>query len=231
MKKYPINDIFASIQGEGSRAGERCVFVRFQGCNLNCSYCDTKEAIKKDNSKSMDAIEISLVVDDYREINTVVFTGGEPLLYLNKDIIQYFKPSYPDDDDKVYNVIIQTNGTQKLLDEITDFLTSDDLICCDIKCNASNFIEQFFIAYNNVYSDSLNIEFKIPVAEQDVALDIDSNVASLRRSVYGMKDINVYLSPIISENEDIKETYKKFAELDLQHTRLNFQIHKLIGVK
>lgn len=231
MSKYPVNEIFASIQGEGSKAGERCVFVRFQGCNLNCPYCDTKEAIKKDNSKNMSDIDISVEIDNYEDINTVVLTGGEPLLWLDEDLMEQLKPSFDKDERKTYKVIIQTNGTQKLPYEIKRFLTLDDLICCDIKCNSSNFMEEFFTAYNNVYSDFLRIEFKVPVGNKSTALSIDRQVGLLEESVCGMKGITMYLSPIISENEDIKETYKKYAELDLQHTKLNFQIHKLIGVK
>lgn len=231
MSNYPINEIFASIQGEGSRAGEKCVFVRFQGCNLNCPYCDTKEAIKEDDSKNMSDIDISVELDSYKDINTVILTGGEPLLWLDEDLMEQLKPSYADDDDKIYSVIIQTNGTQKLSDEIKEFLTLDDLICCDVKCNSSNFMKEFFIAYNNVYGDCLRIEFKVIVDNTDTALSIDRQVGLLEESVRGMKGITVYISPIISEKEDMKETYKKFAELDLKHTKLNFQIHKLIGVK
>lgn len=231
MSKYPVNEIFASIQGEGSKAGERCVFVRFQGCNLNCPYCDTKEAIKKDNSKNMSDIDISVEIDNYEDINTVVLTGGEPLLWLDGDLMEQLKPSFDEDEHKKYKVIIQTNGTQKLPYEIKRLLTLDDLICCDIKCNSSNFMEEFFTAYNNVYSDFLRIEFKVPVDNTDTALSIDRQVGKLKEGVRGMKGIAVYISPIISENKDIRETYKKFAELDLQHTKLNFQIHKLIGVK
>ena len=229
MDKYPINEIFASIQGEGSRSGERCVFIRFQGCNLNCPYCDTKDAIKKDDSKDMSDTDISLAVDSYKEINTVVLTGGEPLLYLDRDIMEYFKPQYPDDDDKVYNVIIQTNGTKEISDSISELLDDTDIICCDIKCNSSNFMKQYFIAKNNVSKGYYKVEFKVPVDNLDTALSIDKQVGLLKGNVGYLGDI--YLSPIISENEDIKETYKKFAELDLQHTKLNFQIHKLIGVK
>lgn len=225
MSTYPINEIFASIQGEGSRAGERCAFVRFQGCNLDCPYCDTKDAIKIDDSKVMEDIEILATVDNYEGINTVVFTGGEPLLYLDENIMKYFKPPY-----KKYNVIIQTNGT-KSIDKIAKYLSLDDMVCCDIKCNSSNFMEQLFIAYKNVYNDSYRVEFKIPVSYTDTALSIDRQVGLLEKGLRGMGGIKMYISPIISENEDIKETYRKFASLDLRHTKLNFQIHKLIGVK
>lgn len=230
MSNYPINEVFASIQGEGSRAGERCVFVRFQGCNLNCPYCDTKEAIKKDNSKNVDELCLFLKVCKYEDINTVVFTGGEPLLWLDENLMQKFKPQYFKNETKQYNVIIQTNGTQDI-SKISKYLSLDDIVCCDIKCNSSTFMEQFFIAYKNVYGDGYRVEFKIPVDNTDTALSIDRKVGLLEKGVYGMGGIKIYISPIISENEDIKETYKKFAKLNLQHTKLNFQIHKLIGVK
>ena len=40
----PIIEIFSSIQGEGLLIGERQIFVRFAGCNLDCTYCDTKNS-------------------------------------------------------------------------------------------------------------------------------------------------------------------------------------------
>jgi 7-carboxy-7-deazaguanine synthase len=43
--KFNVSEIFYSIQGEGSRAGERCVFVRLQGCELRCTWCDTEYAL------------------------------------------------------------------------------------------------------------------------------------------------------------------------------------------
>ncbi len=44
MYKYPVAEKFVSINGEGARAGELAVFIRFRGCNLSCSYCDTRWA-------------------------------------------------------------------------------------------------------------------------------------------------------------------------------------------
>ena len=41
MAEYKVVEIFSSINGEGTKAGRLAVFVRLQGCNLNCSYCDT----------------------------------------------------------------------------------------------------------------------------------------------------------------------------------------------
>ena len=48
MTNYKVVEIFSSINGEGTRAGQLAVFVRMQGCNLNCTYCDTKWANEAD---------------------------------------------------------------------------------------------------------------------------------------------------------------------------------------
>lgn len=80
MHKRPrlkINEIFHSIQGEGTRAGQRCVFIRLTGCHLRCTYCDTEYAFFEGKWMSLDAI-----VDTAMQYACpfVEVTGGEPLL-------------------------------------------------------------------------------------------------------------------------------------------------------
>lgn len=78
--KYRVAEIFQSINGEGKKAGELAVFVRFCGCNLHCDYCDTMWANEPDcAAKIMDADEILKAVQHYPAKN-VTLTGGEPLL-------------------------------------------------------------------------------------------------------------------------------------------------------
>jgi 7-carboxy-7-deazaguanine synthase len=71
-----VNEIFYSIQGEGLRAGEPCVFVRMTGCGLRCSYCDTEYAFYE--GKDQQISEIIEQVVSYK-CNLVELTGGEPL--------------------------------------------------------------------------------------------------------------------------------------------------------
>src|ERR1035437_696731 len=71
-----VNEIFYSIQGEGSRAGEPCVFVRMTGCGLRCSYCDTEYAFYE--GEDLPIGEIIEKVVSY-SCNLVELTGGEPL--------------------------------------------------------------------------------------------------------------------------------------------------------
>ncbi|MCH7572392.1 MAG: radical SAM protein [Planctomycetes bacterium] len=75
-KTLRINEIFFSIQGESTRAGMPCVFVRLTGCHLRCHYCDTEYAFREGGSRSVDEI-----VDDVcsHPSELVEITGGEPL--------------------------------------------------------------------------------------------------------------------------------------------------------
>ena len=72
-----VNEIFHSIQGESTRAGERCVFVRLTACDLRCSWCDTPYAFHEGRKMSVD--EVLATVDRF-DCDLVEVTGGEPLL-------------------------------------------------------------------------------------------------------------------------------------------------------
>ena len=81
-----ITEIFKSIQGEGTRAGLPCIFVRLTGCNLRCTWCDTAYAFH--GGKKMTVEEVLTRVDELAgrqadakaAVSLVELTGGEPLL-------------------------------------------------------------------------------------------------------------------------------------------------------
>src|SRR5438128_4326072 len=72
-----INEIFHSIQGEATRAGEPCVFVRLTACDLRCSWCDTPYAFYEGRKR---AIEDVVAEVEQHQCRLVEITGGEPLL-------------------------------------------------------------------------------------------------------------------------------------------------------
>ena len=72
-----VNEIFYSIQGESTRAGCACVFVRLTACDLRCSWCDTPYAFHEGRKASID--DVVAVVERY-DCPLVEITGGEPLL-------------------------------------------------------------------------------------------------------------------------------------------------------
>lgn len=76
-----ITEIFSSVQGEGLRQGEPTIFIRLSGCNLKCSFCDTKYTWEGSQQYSVDQ-----VLEEVRKIRQsfpaqwICITGGEPLL-------------------------------------------------------------------------------------------------------------------------------------------------------
>ena len=72
-----VNEIFYSIQGESTRAGEPCVFVRLTACDLRCSWCDTPYAFHEGRKMTVDEVVAEV---DRHGCPLVEITGGEPLL-------------------------------------------------------------------------------------------------------------------------------------------------------
>jgi len=98
MKKtFRINEIFYSLQGEGHWTGVPMIFIRFSGCNLSCSWCDTNH--KEGTDLTIDQIES--IISQY-PCNRLCLTGGEPLLQVTASFYSYFCK---------YSIHIETNGT------------------------------------------------------------------------------------------------------------------------
>ena len=100
-----IKEIFASIQGEGLRWGEPTIFIRLAGCNLKCSFCDTKSAWKGGLLLTIDEIK-QKVQELYQQwpSNWVCLTGGEPLAQDLKQLVWHLKKSN-------FNLQVETNAT------------------------------------------------------------------------------------------------------------------------
>ncbi len=71
-----VNELYVSIQGEGTRAGLPCVFVRLTGCGLRCSWCDTTYAFDEGERRSTG--DVARAVAE-KGVSLVLLTGGEPL--------------------------------------------------------------------------------------------------------------------------------------------------------
>lgn len=105
-----INEIFYSLQGEGFYTGTPAIFIRFSGCNLHCSFCDTSH----EEGAWMSDEEIREEVCKY-PARIVILTGGEPSLWIDEALVDILQ--------KVGKyVCIETNGTH-LLPENIDWIT------------------------------------------------------------------------------------------------------------
>ena len=107
---YRVNDIFYSLQGEGHNTGRAAVFIRFAGCNLRCSFCDTEF----DTYREMTAEEIVASVNTY-SARFVVLTGGEPTLQVDEAFVDLLH-QYG------FEVAMESNGTRPAPNNL-DWLT------------------------------------------------------------------------------------------------------------
>jgi organic radical activating enzyme len=95
-----INDIFYSLQGEGHNTGRAAVFIRFAGCNLRCSFCDTEF----DTYREISDEQILEAISQY-PARFVVLTGGEPTLQVDEAFVELLHQHG-------YEVAMESNGTR-----------------------------------------------------------------------------------------------------------------------
>ena len=148
-----ITEIFKSIQGEGSRSGLLCIFVRLTGCNLRCTWCDTAYAFH--GGKKMSVADVTARVHELSGrsaegkpvVGLVELTGGEPLL--QEDI-------YPLADRllaKGYTLMIETSG-----ERFIGRLPKEVIKIVDVKCPDSGEPDTFDL--RNLAELSSNDEVK-----------------------------------------------------------------------
>jgi 7-carboxy-7-deazaguanine synthase len=146
-----INEIFYSIQGETTYSGLPTVFVRTTGCNLRCTYCDTKYSYYEGSFK-----EISEIINEIKQYKTpyVCITGGEPLL--QKSVLDLMTQLC----DLNYKVSLETSGSKSI--ELVDPRVKNIL---DVKTPDSGAADSFFI--NNLkFANSLT-EFKFVICSEN----------------------------------------------------------------
>ena len=147
-----ITEIFKSIQGEGTRAGLPCVFVRLTGCNLRCTWCDTTYAFH--GGKKMGVEEVLARVDELtggaKQVPLVELTGGEPLLQ---------EEVYPVAEKLLtagYTVMIETSG-----EKFIGRLPREVIKIVDVKCPDSGEADTFDIKNLDAVSENDEIKFVI----------------------------------------------------------------------
>lgn len=132
---YNVSEIFYSIQGEGTRAGRPCTFIRLQGCTLRCTWCDTPYAL--DHRVSEHQMTGAEILQKIEEIGCrfVEFTGGEPLE--QPAVIPLMQLLC----DQGYEVAVETGGhidTQAVDPRVITIL---DVKCPDSKMDSLNHLD------------------------------------------------------------------------------------------
>lgn len=106
-KRFKITEIFHSIQGEGPQAGMPMVFIRFSGCNLRCSFCDTRhDTFVEMTAKEIAADTLARWKKMGRDGGPVCLTGGEPTIQVTSELLEALWPNH--------SIYMETNGTKRI---------------------------------------------------------------------------------------------------------------------
>jgi len=202
-----INEIFNSIQGESLYAGLPCTFIRLTGCNLRCSYCDTRYAYGEGTSLTM--TDIIDRVSGYG-CPLVEITGGEPLIQNETPLL------ITNLIENGYKVLLETNGT-------IDISRIDErcIKIVDIKCPGSGESGKNILDNLNRLNVKDQVKFVITNREDyEYAKDIIKQIPG------GFLRENILFSPVPGKMEF--SDLAKWILGDKLIVRFHIQLHKTI---
>ena len=202
-----VNEIFYSIQGESTRAGQPCVFVRLTACDLRCSWCDTPYAFYEGVKRPID--EVVAEVEAF-ECPLVEITGGEPLL--QEDVYPLMQRLL----DGGRTVMLETGGHRSIAG-----VPRDVVKIVDVKCPASG--ESDRNEWRNLDVLSPHDEVKFVIQDRR---DYDYAVDVVRRHDLAARCAAVLFSPVHGVLHP--KTLSEWMLADRVPARLQVQLHKYI---
>lgn len=212
--RYQVVETFVSINGEGVKAGQLAVFIRFHGCNLSCAYCDTRWANEKDASYTLMTKEEIYTYVKGTGIKNVTLTGGEPLKQPGiGELISLLCR------DGNLAVEIETNGSIPL--EVFGEITPRPAFTMDYKLAASGMEPHMYLHNFQLLQKGDTVKFVVGSREDlDRAQEIVKTYCLTERC-------QVYLSPVFGKiaPSDIVEFMK---EHHMNNVTMQLQMHKII---
>ncbi len=219
---YPINEIFYTLQGEATFAGLPSVFVRLQGCNVGCAFCDTKYTWKSKDENVVSKEEVLAKLNDsekyanftvdsllqeirkYKNCRHVVFTGGEPAMFNLSEVMGILE-------NQGYMTQIETSGTEELKVSTNTWVTLSPKI---------NMPGHKTLKSTAIYRAD---EIKMPIGRME-------DLGKLKEflSEYNIKDKSIWLQPISCN----KKATQICVNAALQNNwRVSVQIHKFLEIR
>lgn len=201
-----INEIYYSVQGESSKAGLPCVFVRLTYCNLRCSYCDTEYAFYEGTDKSIDEI-----IDEVKKYDCklVEITGGEPLF--QKECNELMTRLC----DEGFEVMIETGGSLPIKN-----IDKRVMIIMDLKCPSSKMEKKNL--YENIDFIKSNDEMKFVIGSRE---DYDWSKKMIEKYRLTNK-CGILFSVVFGNLEPV--TLVNWILEDKLKVRYQLQMHKII---
>lgn len=226
MKGY-VKELFSSIQGEGIRVGQRQTFIRFLGCNLTCSYCDTPDAQKKEgcfvyqDAVFENPIAVDILLDKITE-EVVAITGGEPLLQI--DFLQQLCEEIGRMHKRIY---LDTNAT--LPDRLKKVINYVETVALDFKIPTATGERQFWLEHEQCLKIAVlkDVFVKVVVNREVLPQEINTVCNIIERVD---NSIPLVIQPVFGESVSALLDIQKVAMSKLTDVRIIPQIHKYLGL-
>ena len=231
--KAPIIEIFSSFQGEGLLIGQRQIFVRFAGCNLNCAYCDTKNSISKKEGTLMTPEEVVSKIESILtpDCHTISFTGGEPSLY----------PEFINEVSKLtdLDIMLETNGT---LPANIGLIENLDIVSLDIKLKEQfngDFKEDIFLneikSLNLLIEKSINVYCKVVILPCLKIKSFEEVIEKIDNEIIDKNNVQFIIQPSSPLNEwnNLSNCLFEFSEVVGRYFEVSTipQIHKILNIE
>ncbi|MDU0204083.1 7-carboxy-7-deazaguanine synthase QueE [Paenibacillus sp. MAH-36] len=214
--RIPMVEIFETVEGEGTRAGFPTVFVRLFGCNLRCTWCDTKYSYPPAEAENVMTIaEIVSKVTSFRSRH-ICLTGGEPLLYGEKSLALIDALAELEQVDDLH---IETNGAIDLAMFVERVASPKVRYIMDFKLPDSGEMEQMIISNFGLLREQDELKFVIG-SEHDFRTAVDV------LEKYPTKALPMF-SPVW-ETMPPHKLVQHMLEAGLSKVKLNMQLHKII---
>jgi|TARA_R110001583_G_scaffold41411_2_gene131758 7-carboxy-7-deazaguanine synthase len=223
MIQYKINELFETIQGEGSFTGQPSIFIRLQGCPVGCSWCDTKHTWEielsdevSQNTMLAKAQEtpqwaamtvdqvLALVKEKGFQAKHIVITGGEPCMVDLTSLCEAFER-------QEYSTQVETSGT-------FDIRVSDK---CWVTVSPKINMRGGYAILNSAMIRAN--EIKHPVATEHHVSELKELLAE-----HNIRSTPIYLQPI---SQKARATELAIATCIANNWRLSVQVHKYLGIE
>ena len=222
-ENYKVNELFQTIQGEGVYTGVPAIFVRLQGCDVGCAWCDTKHTWEIDPAKKSDLILLTNksnesdrwadssakeIVDEIKRLgysaNLIVITGGEPCMYDLRELTQVLH-------EFGFDIQLETSGTYPVLVDAKTWVT----LSPKVNMRGKKVVLKEALQRAN--------EIKHPVGTEKDIEQLDSLLAQLK----SVKDKTICLQPI---SQKAKATALCMQTCIERNWRLSVQMHKYLQI-
>jgi len=203
-----VSEIFYSLQGESTYAGLPCVFIRLSGCNLDCSYCDTRYAFE--GGEELSVRDIAERVKAF-SCNLIELTGGEPLC--QPEAIQLMQDLLKDG----YKVLLETNGSIDI-----SAVPLDVIRIVDVKLPGSGCFGSFDLANLNYLTKRDELKFVISDRE-------DYQAAVKFIGMHELAGTALLFSAVVGRLAPAQ--LARWILEDKLPVRLQIQLHKILDIR